>query len=66
MHTSIQVDSETRVILERLKRAYNARTYDEAILRLVKAKSSSFYGALAGKNKVPMAEILRCLRDEDD
>ena len=66
MNTSIQVDMETKVILDGLKKAYKARSYDETIIKLIRTKTSSFYGALARKNKVPMKEILHNLRDKDD
>ncbi len=66
MNTSIQVEIGTKAILERLKKVYKARSYDEAIIKLVKTKTPSFYGILAGKDRVSMKNILHNLRDEDD
>lgn len=66
MNTTIQVNVKTKMILERVKKAYNAKTYDETIKQLVRKKTQSLYGSLAREGKVPIGEILRTLRDKDD
>lgn len=66
MNTTIQVDVKTKMILERFKKAHNAKTYDEAIKKLVKKKTPSLYGSLAGTKKRSMDEIRDTLRCEDD
>jgi hypothetical protein len=54
------------MILERVKKAYNAKTYDETIKQLVKKKTQSLYGSLVREKKVSMKGILHTLRDKDD
>ena len=66
MYTSIQVESDTKILLQRLKKTYNARSYDDTIRALVGKKSPSMYGALAGNKKISISEILDGLRDKDD
>lgn len=66
MNTTIQVDVETRYVLEQVKKAYHAKSYDEAIRKLVKAKTPSLYGSLAKKGKASMKGILTDLRDKDE
>ena len=66
MNTTIQVDVGTRNMLERIKKAYHVRTYDEAIGVLARKKSPSLFGGLACGKRVSVNEILHGLRDKSD
>jgi len=66
MNTTIQVDISTKEALDLVKRAYHAKSYDDAIRRLFAVKSKSMSGDLADGKKHSMAKILSGLREKDD
>ncbi len=66
MNTTIQVDMETKKILEKVKNAYKTKTYDGAIRALLKKKTPSLYGSLAKDKKIFLKDIVKGLRYEDD
>lgn len=68
MATTIQIQDDTKELLKHVIKSTNSKTYDEAIQKLVKMKTSkSMYGAFAvnGK-KYPVKEIVKDLRSERD
>ena len=65
--TTIQIQQETKKFLDSLKEAYNVKTYDQVINKLIQKKSKSMYGALADAGPpISMKEILKGLRDKND
>jgi hypothetical protein len=66
MNTTIQVNVETKNVLERVKDTYHVKSYDDAIRKLISAKTQSLYGSLAQKKNIRMKDILVGLRDKND
>ncbi|MBI4043602.1 MAG: hypothetical protein HY393_02230 [Candidatus Diapherotrites archaeon] len=65
--TTIQVQQDTKKLLDSLKEVYSVKTYDQVINKLIQKKSKSMYGALADEGKpISMKEILKGLRDKHD
>lgn len=64
--TTIQIENPTKKLLNELKISFRSKTYDEVIQNLVKKKTRSMYGKLAGGRKIPAAEMLKGLRDESE
>lgn len=65
--TTIQVQQDTKKLLDSLKEAYDVKTYDAVINKLIQKKSKSMHGALAdADHPVSMKEILKGLRDKHD
>lgn len=65
MATTIQVESETLELLRRFKESRNAKSYDEAVRRMMAEAlpKKSMWGSLGKKSK---KEILEGLRDKSD
>ncbi len=62
--TTIQVRKETKEKLDRVKRTYHSKTYDEAIDKLVRMKTGSMYGAFAKEGKkYSLRALLKDLSD---
>ncbi|MFH0861817.1 MAG: hypothetical protein V1875_02195 [Candidatus Altiarchaeota archaeon] len=66
MNTTIQVNIETKNVLERVKETYHVKSYDDAIRKLINTKTQSLYGSLATKKNMQMKDILAGLRDKND
>jgi hypothetical protein len=66
MNTTIQVDVETKRMLEQIKRVHNIDTYDAAIQHLANRKRQSMYGFLADGKNYTMKEISAMVRDKHD
>lgn len=64
--TTIQVENPTKELLNELKKSFESKTYDEVIQMLVKKKTKSMYGKLAGSRKVSASEMMKGLRDKHD
>lgn len=69
MVTTIQVNERTLELLKKLKQELHAKSYEEAITKVVvqRSKGKSLAGSL-GKiyGKMSRKEVLKNLRDEDD
>ncbi len=68
MNTTIQVEKDTKALLDLVKKSYNAKTYNEAIKALAHAKMrNSMYGACAAEaRKYPLKKLLSEVRDKSD
>ncbi len=64
--TTIQVETEVKQELDRLKQTYHSKTYNEVIKSLIRSKGKSLAGHLSIKNKITLEEALRGLRDQHD
>ena len=64
--TTIQVENPTKELLNKLKKSYNSKTYDEVIQNLVRKKTKSMFGKLAKGKKVSAKQMMRDLRDKRD
>lgn len=64
--TTIQIENPTKNLLNELKKNFNSKTYDEVIITLVKKKTKSMYGKLAGKKRISTAKMMKGLRDKSD
>ncbi len=61
--TTIQIKRSTKKFLDSLKGAYNVKTYDEVVNKLVQKKNKFNFSAFADEGPpVPMKEILKQLR----
>lgn len=66
MATTIQVERETKEVLNELKKSFNSKTYDEVIGILVRKKTKSMYGKLGKSKKISLKKAMKGLRDKDD
>ncbi len=65
--TTIQVQQDTKKLLDSLKEAYAVKTYDAVINKLIQKKNKSMHGFLADEGQhISMKEILKGLRDKHD
>lgn len=65
--TTIQLQQDTKKLLDSLKEAYGVKTYDSVIQKLIQRKTKSMHGILADEGKpISMKEILKELRDDRD
>lgn len=62
--TTIQVQQETKKLLDSLKEAYRVKTYDQVINKLIQKKSKSMHGAFADQGPVSTKEILKWLKED--
>ena len=62
MPTTIQIDDRTLKILKKIKEETNSSSYDEAIHKIVVARSKESLAGYLGRK--PVKEILKDLRDE--
>lgn len=64
--TTIQIEAPTKELLDGFKRNFHSKTYDDVINALVRKKTKSMYGFLAGKKKISVNEMMKGLRDKRD
>lgn len=64
--TTIQIQDETKRKLDEAKRRTGSKTYDMVIDKLLKTKTKSMYGFLAKEKKIPLAEMMKQLREIRD
>jgi hypothetical protein len=65
--TTIQIQKSTKKLLDALKEAYQLKTYDAVVNKLIQKKNKFNFDAFADENpKVSMKEILKGLRDKHD
>lgn len=64
--TTIQVENQTKELLNELKEGYHSKTYDEVIKMLVKKKTKPMYGKLAKGKSISVAEMMKELREKSD
>jgi len=66
--TTIQLQTPTKEILNKLKENYSVSTYDEVITTLIKRKEKSMYGVLKNANistKQFIKEVRKDRRKDD-
>jgi predicted CopG family antitoxin len=63
--TTIQIEKPTKDLLNELKPAFNAKTFDEVIIALVKTKTKGAYGKFANK-PTSFEKMIKELRDKND
>jgi len=63
--TTIQVQDETKILLEREKKNRKLKTFDETIRVLFRKKTPSFYGIFADA-KISTKALLKDVRDKHD
>ena len=63
--TTIQVEKPTKELLNELKPVFDAKTFDDVIVALVKKKTKSRYGKFA-VTKISPKKMLENVRDKND
>ena len=64
--TTIQVENPTKELLNKLKKSFNAKTYDDVIQNLVRKKTGSMFGKFSRGKRISAAAMIKGLRDKHD
>jgi predicted CopG family antitoxin len=64
--TTIQIEQDTKALLNELKTNFESKTYDDVIKALVRHKSKSMYGKASGTKKISFKKMMHGLRDKHD
>ena len=64
--TTIQVTKPTKQLLNKLKKSFHSKNYDEVIKTLVRKKTKSQYGKHAKGKDISLEKIMKGLREKSD